>query len=104
MTQRLAAGLVAIGLAACAPRAPAVTVAHAEWASHRWPRVTFAELDAGRTIYVRKCSGCHLPPAPSSQTPESWPGHIAEMRERSKLTPDEVVLIERYVITVASSR
>ena len=91
-----------VGAVACAPRAPQVTIAHVDWASTRWPGVTRTELEHGRTVYLHKCSGCHLPPAPGSQTPESWPGHIEEMRERAHLEPGEVALIEKYVVTLAS--
>jgi cytochrome c5 len=92
------------GLVACAPSAPKVTPVHATWASAQWPGTTSADLERGRTVFVAKCSGCHLPPAPDSLTPAQWPAQIAEMSERANLVADERTLIERYVIAVASAK
>jgi mono/diheme cytochrome c family protein len=95
--------LVALGLAAgCAPAAPVVTPRHAEWAMAQWPSSTQADLERGRTLFVQKCSSCHRPPSPTDHAPADWPAEVAEMKERAHLGLDEVMLIERYVVTVAS--
>jgi cytochrome c5 len=90
-------------LAACAhSRAPHVTPADAERAQLRWPGITAAELDHGRSLFVGHCGTCHLPPKPSDYAPEAWPGHVSEMRERAGLTFEDQTLIERYVVTMAT--
>lgn len=93
---------VAVATGACRPSAPPVTAARAAWAERQWPSATVHDLEAGRSLYLAKCSGCHRPPAPADHAPADWPGEIAEMRERAHLAPHEVALIERYVVTVAS--
>lgn len=102
---RLGAFIVAgMVIAGCGPVAPRVTPQHAQWAAGQWPAVTMVELERGRTLYVQKCSGCHRPPAPGDHSPADWPGEVAEMRERAHLGPEEVTLIERYVVTLATAR
>ncbi len=104
--KRLAAILVAtlVAVAACRPAAPPVTAAHAEWAASQWPAITRADLERGRQLYMTKCSACHRPRDPMEHAPGEWPGEIAEMQERAHLAPDEVMLIEHYVVTVASMK
>ena len=92
----------ALGLASCGPAAPAVQPQHATWAMAQWPATSQAELEQGRSLFLQRCSSCHRPPAPDSHAPAEWPGEIAEMKERAHLTADEQVLIERYVITLAT--
>jgi len=96
--------VVGVLVAACRPTAPPVTPAHEQWARAQWPSTTHAELERGRSLFLSRCSACHLPPSPSDHTPGEWPGEIAEMRDRAHLGADEVLLIERYVVTVASTR
>ena len=104
--KRIACILVAalIGLAACRPAAPPVTAAHAEWAQSQWPSITRDDVERGRQLYMTKCSACHRPRDPMEHAPGEWPGEIAEMQERAHLAPDEVMLIEHYVVTVASMK
>ena len=105
--RRLAAGIglaVAAILAGCAgaPAVPAVTPADASRAGTRWPGTGQPELESGRTLYLERCSSCHLPPAPSSAPADQWPTHVDEMKERAGLTEDQATLVERYLMTVAS--
>jgi mono/diheme cytochrome c family protein len=93
---------VGLGLGACRSAPPPVTPRHAAWAQAQWPATTRDDLERGRSLYMAKCSGCHLPPAPDAHPPDAWPGEVAEMQERAHLAPDEVRLIERYVVTLAS--
>lgn len=90
-------------ISGCGPGAPRVTAQHAQWAQAKWPTVTMAELERGRTLFLDKCSACHLPPAPRNHSPAEWPEKVAEMTERAHLVPDEVTLIERYVVTLATA-
>jgi hypothetical protein len=94
----------ALALVACAAAtgAPPVTPADAGRASQRWPGTDQAQLEAGRALYVERCSSCHVPPAPTSVPADRWPGEVAEMKERAGLSDDEARLVERYLITVAS--
>jgi cytochrome c5 len=90
--------VIAAALAGCARTAPpAATQADAARAG-----VAMAELEQGRSLYVARCSSCHLPPAPQSKTPAQWPDKIAEMRTRAHLDDDEARKVEMYLVTVAS--
>ncbi len=82
--------------------APIATSADAARVAQRWPGITVDELNAGRKLYVGHCGTCHLPPRPGDFAPESWPGHVSEMRERSGLDVASGVLVERYVVTMAT--
>jgi cytochrome c5 len=101
---RAAAAIACLLLAACAhSRAPKVTAADEARAQARWPGITAAELDRGRSLFVGHCGTCHLPPKPTDFSPDEWPGHVADMRERAGVSVDEQALIERYVVTMAST-
>jgi cytochrome c5 len=90
------------GLVACAARSlPAVTPADADRAQQRWPEMTAAQLDRGRTLYAARCSNCHQPVQPSDVPAPEWPGHVDEMRERAHLDDGEATLVKRYLITMA---
>jgi len=83
---------------ACASTAPPVaTQADAARAG-----IDVAQLEHGRSLYMARCSVCHLPPAPASKAPSAWPAKVAEMRLRAHLDDDEARLVETYLVTVAS--
>lgn len=63
-----------------------------------------ADLNRGRELLIGNCSGCHLTPSPRDQRAADWPSEVAEMRERSKLTADEVALITQYLTAFADQR
>jgi hypothetical protein len=89
--------------AACsAPAVPAVSPADAKRADAQWPGTTVAQLETGRSLYLERCSSCHLPPSPSSLPPEHWPAQVEEMQERAGLDKDQAILVERYLITMAA--
>ena len=70
--------------------------------SERYPDLTADELTAGRTLFLGRCGSCHLPPAPSSQTPEAWPAHVAEMKVRAHLDEKQFRAVERYLVTMST--
>lgn len=86
--------------AACASNIPKPTPVQLETAQVRWPEATFEELEEGRTLYVRRCSGCHNLHLPSEYTVEEWPRHLKEMgSEYAKLEPAEEDLVLQYIIS-----
>ena len=97
MRVALGAALGGMLLAACAgPQIPRPTTAQAQASG-----VSLDELESGRTTYLRRCTVCHEPVPPDRFTRAEWPGHVAEMRERAKVSDDEARLIETYVTTMA---
>ncbi|MEZ4403281.1 MAG: hypothetical protein R3B06_24865 [Kofleriaceae bacterium] len=96
--RRLALAAVAAALGAgCSGRAlPIATEADAARV-----QVAKAELDQGRGLLISHCSGCHLTPAPDDHPAAAWPAEVAEMRERSNLTPAQAETITRYLVAFA---
>src|SRR4051794_4397822 len=98
----LLSSFLVLGFAACAStQVPMPSPQQTEAASHRWPGTTHEDLVAGRTIYVERCSGCHMLPLPDSKSAEAWPKVIDEMADRSKLSKDERTRVLRYLVTVS---
>ena len=63
--------------------------------------VGLAELTEGRTLLIRKCSGCHRTPLPAEYRATEWPKHVADMVERSNIDDKQRTLIERYLVVMA---
>ncbi len=85
------------GLCSCATVVPEPTLATMLRASQRWPGTTLRDLNEGRAVYVRKCSGCHSLHTPDEFTPREWESKVPEMMVRAKLTPTEANLVIRYL-------
>jgi mono/diheme cytochrome c family protein len=96
------AGLVAGALGCSTTSAPVVSPADVSRAAARWPGTDQAQLEAGRSLYLERCSSCHAPVEPGSIAADQWPAHVEDMRERARLDDDEVARIERYLVTIAS--
>jgi cytochrome c5 len=94
----VAAAVASIG---CAGAIPHPTEAHVLRASSRWPGSSRETLEDGRTLYVRRCSGCHTLYTPSSHRRDEWRAIVAEMATRSKLEPHESELVARYLETMS---
>lgn len=101
---RATLALVGLVLVACGSgqQVPAVTAAHLERARVQRPETSLAELDAGRTLYTRRCSGCHTIIDPRTIPAGSWPTEVDEMRERAKLDDQQVETLLRYLVAVSS--
>lgn len=95
---------LALALVACAssPLAPVVTAQHLQRARAERPETSLAELDAGRTLYTRRCAGCHTLVDPRTITAGQWPAEVTEMRERAKLDDEQVETLVRYLVAVSS--
>jgi cytochrome c5 len=104
-TQGLARVLVAAGLCATAACAAALRQATPEDAvrlAPRWPGTTIADLQRGRSLYVRRCSGCHSLVLPRAFPAEKWPGLVDDMAEKARLDPGERDDVVRFLVVVAS--
>jgi len=84
------------GCAAALPRPSAATITRAQG---RWPDATLAQLEQGRSVFVQRCSGCHALPLPDSRTEAEWKKVLDEMAAEAKLTTDERVQVERFVLS-----
>ena len=90
--------LSVVALVACArPTPPTATALDADRA-----HVELAELEQGRALLVRKCSGsCHQVPLPIQHTAAEWPVKLGEMAERAGLDGTQRRLVEQYLVTMA---
>lgn len=94
------AALIALVLAGCQrPWVPVATQADANRAN-----VSVAELNHGRSLLVRHCSGCHQTPSPRDTIADAWPAEVEDMRERSGLDPDEAAAVTRYLVAFAEAQ
>jgi hypothetical protein len=73
-----------------------------QWASRRWGTTPLEDLRKGRAAYVEKCAGCHNLHLPEQYAPEEWEGYVAYMTADAKLTPDEQVLITRFLASASA--
>jgi hypothetical protein len=89
-------------LAGCAGGLPHPTAEVAARAAQSQPGVTLEILEAGRGLYVLRCSGCHNLVPPTAKQPQEWPAWVGKMAGRAKLPPEERSLIERYLVALAT--
>lgn len=95
--KRLALAVFATGCMRAMP--PVATVHDADRG-----RVELADLERGRSLLIQKCSGsCHRAPMPLDHTAAEWPISLAEMSQRAGLSDQQRILIERYLVTMASN-
>lgn len=73
-------------------------------AAGQWPGTSLADLQRGRAVYVRRCSGCHSLYLPSAYAPEDWPALVGSMSERARLTPQQRADLTRFVVTLSRDR
>ena len=95
----VAAVLIAGGCAAALRQA---TPEDATFLAPRWPGTTLEDLQRGRSLYVRRCSGCHNVYLPRAFPPEKWPGLVDEMAVKARLGPGERDDMVRFLVAVAS--
>ena len=92
----------ALAAAACAAALRHPTEADARAVAPRYPGTTAGDLERGRSLYVRRCAGCHTVPLPGAHTPAEWPGVIGEMAARARLSAQERADIERFLVAVSA--
>lgn len=66
-------------------------------------RVELAELQQGRKLLVRKCSGCHQTPLPTQHLASEWPSKLDEMAGRAKLDTFQRHMIQQYLVVMADA-
>jgi hypothetical protein len=69
----------------------------------RYPGITQASLEEGRSAFVADCSGCHALPLPKDHAPAEWPAVVEEMSERGDLSQKDRMLIEQFLVTLAAA-
>jgi cytochrome c5 len=105
VARQLAALSLAAGLGvsvACAASLRHPLPQDATFLAPRWPGTTIEDLDRGRSLYVRRCSGCHNLILPGAHQPEDWPRLVDDMSEKARLRPGERDDVVRFLVALAS--
>ena len=63
-----------------------------------------ATLEAGRRTYLESCTHCHKPEPVREYAGARWPGIIADMSERAKLSAVQQRAVLAYVLAAAETR
>jgi mono/diheme cytochrome c family protein len=90
-------------IAACAPGLPRPSGADTVFAHERRPSATLADLEHGRSLYVRRCAGCHTLKDPGAVKADLWPVKIADMQREHdvQLGAGEPDLIANYLYAMS---
>jgi hypothetical protein len=94
--------LALLALAACSAPLPHPTARDAAQARVRWPGATLDSLEAGRRLFVFRCSGCHRLHRPEERSPAAWPDVLDDMEREARVTPEERALIEQFLVTASA--
>ena len=101
--RRLAMVVLAAALAAaCTAALRHASPADVALVATQWPGTTVADLERGRRLYVRRCSGCHTLILPAAHPPDDWPALVDTMAEKARLRPGERADVVRFLVAVAS--
>jgi cytochrome c5 len=68
----------------------------------RWPGTTLEDLERGRRLYVRRCSGCHNLFLPRAFPPERWPAQVDDMAQKARLGASERDDVVRFLVALAA--
>ena len=88
--------------AGCAGQIPHATPAQVEVAARRWPDATRDQLEHGRDLYIRRCSGCHTLYKPSALPAERWPAILDQMAPRARLASQETESLLPYLVALST--
>ena len=87
---------------ACTSAVPRPVAGDAALAAARWPAVQLTDLEDGRTLYLRKCGGCHRLYPPNKFSPERWQASMVEMSEKAGIGSEDRLKLEAYLWSVSS--
>ena len=103
--RRLAVVVLAAALAgACAAALRHATSADVTLVAPQWPGTTIEDVERGRRLYVRRCSGCHTLVLPAAHSPDDWPVLVDAMAEKARLKPGEREDVVRFLVAVSSDK
>jgi mono/diheme cytochrome c family protein len=101
-TRHRVAGLGLLALLAGCASVPHPNAEDAVRAATDRPGTTVQGLEAGRSRYVAKCSGCHFLRAPAKYSVTHWQSTMVKMGDRARLEPADQDAILAYVTSIAS--
>ncbi len=66
--------------------------------------LTVKEMQAARNTYVAKCAKCHRFYDPLAYSEPGWQAWLEKMNRKSKLKPDQAILLRRYLAAYRAGR
>jgi len=98
-------GAVLVLACAHAGFVPQPTVLDVERVQPADPGLSLEEMQAGRSIYLQRCSSCHAVHGPGEYRGDQWPDLIARMQreKKIKLPEHDRALMVRYLIAFSST-
>lgn len=87
---------------ACAAALHHPSAPHVAAVAERWPETTLEDLKRGRSLYVRRCSGCHTLVLPETHSPADWPDYVDGMAAKARLRGGEREDIVRFLVAMAA--
>jgi hypothetical protein len=80
---------------------PRPTPGDVQRAVARWPQSSMADLEHGRSLYLARSTRCHRPIEPKQFSASVWKEQVLEMRERARLSDDDLGALSRYLAVMA---
>lgn len=60
-------------------------------------------LETGRTLFIARCTKCHVLPKVADHSAAQWPGLVAQMAKRSGLKPAQSEAMVAYILAARAS-
>jgi cytochrome c5 len=99
--KKLAVLFILAALVACS-KMLTPTQSDADRAAAKFPGLTLAELNEGKTLYADNCAKCHSLKKPKSRNEEGWRKIVPPMAKKAKITADHEDKILKYVVTMSA--
>ena len=97
-------------LSACSAKVIQLTQADADRMVQKFPGITFADLNEGKTLFEQKCNTCHNLKRPSSRNELQWNEIVPKMAEKAnKKAGKEIIdgrtkdLILKYLVAMTTA-
>jgi cytochrome c5 len=92
-------------IAACSKQAVvAPSQADADRASAKFPGITLAEINEGKSLYEANCGKCHGLKKPASRNEEKWRQIVPRMAKKAKIDAETEAKILKYVVTMSEAQ
>ena len=92
------AAVFVINLLSCSPLVKAPVSADIESVNRKGMQCDLSELHEGYTLFINKCSGCHLLHQPMEYSDDHWKKLLPEMAQKAKLSEAQTDKILKYIL------
>jgi len=88
---------------ACGSTVLAPTQSDADRGASKFPGITLAELQEGKTIFEGNCGKCHEIPKPAAKNEDQWRKIVPAMAKKAKIDSRAEQLVFQYVVTMSGA-